>query len=264
MVIPRIILLTAALLAAPSLAPTMAAGAEVTVFAAASLTESMTAAAEAYAAETGTTVAVSFASSSSLARQIENGAPADVFVSANADWMDRLDSAGLLVPESRVNLLRNRLALVAPTDAVGKSIVDAGLDLSRLLGDGRLAVGDPDHVPAGHYARAALQSLGLWRVAEPRLARAGNVRAALVLVARGEVPLGIVYATDAAASDRVDIVGLFPADSHPPIVYPAALTLGAGDAAGAFLRYLTGAEARRIFVAHGFEIFVEAPGDRPS
>lgn len=233
-------------------APAPAAEDQPLVFAAASLTDAMTAVAEAYTAETGHDVALVFASSSALARQIENGAPAAQFISANPAWMDRLEVAGLLQAGSRSDLLGNRLALIAPADFAAEA--STGLDLVALLDDGRLAMGDPDHVPAGIYAKAALLSLGLWEAARPRLARTGDVRGALALVARGEAPLGIVYATDAAATDRVRVVALLPADSHPPIVYPAALRAGAGDRARAFAGFLRGDAARRIFTAHGFAV----------
>ena len=222
------------------------------VFAAASLTDVITETAEAFAAETGIRVRLSFAASSALARQIENGAPASVFVSANRQWMDRLDSAGAIVPASRTDIAGNRLALIAPERDDTREASASLRDLPELLGGGRLAVGDPDHVPAGLYARVSLESLGLWTRIAPRLARTGDVRGALALVARGEAPFGIVYATDAGITDRVRVVTLLPADSHPSIVYPAALTPAANDDARAFLAFLGGRTAQSIFRRHGF------------
>ena len=232
------------------------------VFAAASLADAMTAVADAYKSETGQEVSLVFAASSALARQIENGAPAAVFVSANPGWIDRLDEAGLLAAGSRIDLLGNRLALIAPRASTATAEITPDLDLPSLLGGGRLAIGDPDHVPAGLYGRAALESLGLWADAEPHLARTGDVRGALVLVARGEAPLGIVYATDATITDEVRLVGLFPADSHPAIVYPAAVTFGADESAHDFLEFLTGTQAQAIFRARGFSVLTGANGGR--
>ena len=224
----------------------------VLVFAAASLADAMTAVAQLYTSETGRKVSLVFAASSALARQIENGAPAEIFVSANSLWMDRLDSAGLIARQTRSDIAGNRLALIAPLESGVVADIGPSLDIPALLGGGRLAMGDPDHVPAGMYGRAALESLGLWGEAEPRLARASDTRGALALVARGETPLGIVYATDAAITGKVRLVGLFPTDSHPSIVYPAALTIGAGEAARDFLAFLSGPEAGAIFRERGF------------
>lgn len=233
-------------------APAAADDRELLVFAAASLADAMTDIADAYTLETGRDVSLVVAASSALARQIENGAPAAVFVSANPGWIDRLDEAGLLAAGSRIDLLGNRLALIAPGDSAATAEITPSLALAPLLGNGRLAIGDPDHVPAGMYGRAALESLGLWAGVAPHLARTGDVRGALALVARGETPLGIVYATDAAITDRVRLVGLFPAESHPAIVYPAAVTADAPPAAHDFLAFLAGSQARAIFKARGF------------
>ena len=222
------------------------------VFAAASLTDVITEIAEEFATETGVRVRLSFAASSALARQIENGAPASVFLSANRQWMDRLDSEAAIVSASRTDIAGNRLALIAAERNATLQAPASVTDLPDLLGDGRLAVGDPDHVPAGLYARASLEALGLWDRIAPRLARTGDVRGALALVARGETPLGIVYATDARISDRVRLLTLLPADSHPPIAYPAALTPAADDDARAFLAFLGGRTAQAIFRRHGF------------
>ena len=228
----------------------------VTVLAAASLTDALTEIGARYAAATGETVRFAFSSSSTAARQIEAGAPADIFASANLRWMDYLAEKGAIAAGTRIDLLVNRLVLVAPATAGGDPVepVDGSAIVARLGADGRLAVGDPDHVPAGLYAKQALTALGAWPVLAPRLARADDVRAALALVARGEAPLGIVYATDAAIVAGVRIVGEFPAAAHQPIVYPFALTADAADnpAARRFLAWLAGPEARAAFGRYGF------------
>lgn len=229
----------------------------VTVFAAASMADAMTEIADAYEAESGDTIRLSFASSSTLARQIEAGAPADLYASANERWMDYLEERHLIVPESRVSPFGNALVLVSPADAGGAALdpTDGGAIAEALGPDGRLAVGDPDHVPAGIYARQALESLGHWQALEPRLARADDVRAALALVETGEVPLGIVYATDARVSDGVAVVGTFPADSHAPIIYPIALVgPNPTPAAEAFFDHLLGPAAAAVFQAAGFMV----------
>lgn len=240
-------------------AATTAAAAETSLFAAASTTNAMTDILAAFTEETGTAVTPSFASSSTLAKQIEQGAPAEVYVSANPTWMDYLQDAGLLVDGTRADLLGNTLVLIAPTDSPLEDIkVDESLDLAALLDGGRLSVGDPDHVPAGMYAHDALTSLGLWDTAEPALARANDVRSALALVARGEVPLGIVYSTDAAISDGVKIVGTFPDGSHTPITYPVALVKDT-PAARDLLAFLGSETAADIFARYGFRV-AAAPG----
>ncbi len=241
---------TAALIAGPVLAARSGDGP--LVFAAASLTDALTEIAQAFTAQTGIRAQFSFAASSTLARQIEYGAPASVFISANRLWMDRLEEAGMVVAASRSDIAGNRLAVIAPAGAAVPADFTPSTDLETLLGDGRLAVADPDHVPAGIYARSALQSLGLWQELQPRLARSGDVRGALALVARGETPLGIVYASDAEVTDRVRVVALLPTDSHPPIAYPAALTTTAGDDARAFLPFLHSPAAQAIFRTRGF------------
>jgi molybdate transport system substrate-binding protein len=226
-----------------------------TVFAAASLTNALQDIGKAFETKTGHTIKFSFAASSALAKQIESGAPAGVFVSADEQWMDYLAERGLIVAGSRHTLLGNSLVLVTPAD--GKATVDIkrGFDLAGLLGSGRLATGDPAHVPVGKYARAALTSLGVWQIAEPRLVNADSVRAALVLVERGEVPLGIVYATDAAVTPRVRVAGTFPADSHPAITYPSAVVAGQDTAAARdFNAWLRGGDARSIFNRYGFTV----------
>lgn len=226
-----------------------------TVFAAASLKEAMDEAAAAYQREHGIPVRVSYAASSALARQIEQGAPADVFFSADLEWMDYLQLRGNVDPAARHNLLGNQLVLIAPRNGA------AGVDLHRrgalaaALGTGRLAVGQTRSVPAGKYARAALQSLGAWDSVRSRLAESDSVRAALMLVARGETPLGIVYRSDASAEPAVRVVATFPADSHPAIIYPVAALNGAGKtAAGAFVDWLSSSTARQIFERRGFAV----------
>lgn len=240
---------------AASLAPPVALAEAATVFAAASLTNALEAIADRYRTETGARVRLSFAASSTLARQIEAGAPAQIFASANERWMDRLAGRSLVDAATRVSPIGNRLVLIAPAGtARGQVEVTRDLDLGALLGPGgRLAVGDPAHVPAGLYAKQALQTLGLWAGVAPRLARADNTRAALALVARGEAPLGIVYATDAAISDRVEVIGIIPAGAHAPITYPFAIVRGADTAeVRALFAYITGAPGRALFRAHGF------------
>ncbi|KAA9010470.1 molybdate ABC transporter substrate-binding protein [Histidinibacterium aquaticum] len=232
---------------------TRPAAEEITVFAAASLQTALDPIAESYAARTNDEIRISYAGSSALARQIEYGAPADIFVSANSDWMDLLDERGLLAPGTRRDLLSNRLVLIGARDA---EPVDIGPDLAlaELLGEGRLAMALVDAVPAGIYGKAALTSLGLWPEVAPRVAQADNVRSALALVAAGEAPLGIVYATDAMADPRVATLGVFPDESHPMIVYPAAATADASPAALAFLDALSGPEAATRFEAAGFTV----------
>jgi molybdate transport system substrate-binding protein len=231
--------------------PSVAAD-KITVFAAASLTDALNTIDAAYK---GADVVASFASSSTLARQIEAGAPAQIFLSADTKWMDYLDKKGLIEPGTRHDVLGNRLALIAPSDSTAGSIsIDRTLDWQHFLGkDGRLAVGDPDHVPAGIYAKEALTNLGAWDGLQPRLARAEDVRGALALVERGDAPLGIVYVTDARVSQHVKIVGVFPEATHSPIVYPFAIVKGAATpAVTAYFRFLNGPEARTVFNRYGF------------
>lgn len=227
----------------------------VTVFAAASLREALDAQARRFEAQTGNTVVVSYAASSALARQIEAGAPANVFIPADLDWMDDLARHGLVVPGSRVNLLANALVLIAPAQSALALRIAPGFALAAALGDGKLAMANPDSVPAGRYGKAALQSLGVWDSVEQRVVRADNVRAALLLVARGEAPLGVVYRTDALAERRVRIVDIFPAASHAPIVYPAAGISGRDTAAAkAFLDFLRSDAAKAIWQRYGFAL----------
>ncbi len=237
-------------------APPAAARNAVTVFAAASTGDAIGEVAALYEKRTGTKVTGSFAASSGLARQIQHGAPADVFISANETWMDALAADGLIVAETRADLLGNDLVLVAPAADDRRTVdIGPGLPLVEMLGEGRLAVGDPDHVPAGQYARKALESLGLWQAAAPRLARTNDARGALALVARGEAPYGIVYASDAAASAAVEVVGTFPEGSHPPIAYPAAVVAGRDTAAArGFLDFLKTPDAKSVFSRHGFRV----------
>lgn len=226
----------------------------VTVFAAASLTDAVTSLAERYALETGGRFRLSFASSSTLARQIENGAAADIFLSADEDWMAYLDERALVASDTWSRPIANRLVLIAPAGRAVAIRLEKGVDLLAPLSDARLATGDPAHVPVGRYARQALEYLGAWRALEPRLARAENVRAALALVERGEAPLGIVYATDARAARSVRIVAEFPAASHSPIRYSFAV-LAARDSrlARDALTFLTSPRALQVFRSHGFE-----------
>jgi molybdate transport system substrate-binding protein len=224
----------------------------VTVYAAASLQDALGRLGAEFTARSGVPVKFSFAASSLLARQIEAGAEADVFVSADQAWMDYLEQRGRLRPGTRRTLLGNRLALVAPADSPVALTLGPDTPLAAALGGGRLATGDPDSVPAGRYARAALTRLGLWDRVADRLVRAEDVRSALAFVARGEAPLGIVYATDARIDPRVRIVALFPEDTHPAIAYPGALTNGARAGAQAFLDFLAGARARAVFEEFGF------------
>lgn len=225
-----------------------------TVFAAASLKNALDEVDAAFAASPGgVQVSAAYAASSILARQIEQGASADVFVSADVDWMDYLAQRKLIRVETRRNLLTNRLALIAPKDSAVALPIRRGMPLAQALGQsGRIAMAGPD-VPAGRYGRAALTALGVWDAVKDRTALAENVRSALQFVARGEAPLGIVYDTDAMVEPAVRIVGLFPEDSHPRILYPVAATTAArSPAAAAYVRFLEGAQARAIFARYGF------------
>ena len=225
---------------------------EILVFAASSLTDVLNDIAAAYERETGVHVALSYAASSALARQIEAGAPADVFFSADTDWMDYLLSHDLIQRQSRCDIVGNRLVLIAPAGSTVSLRIGPGFALASALGTGHLATGDPDSVPVGRYAKAALTNLGVWSQVQGRIVRAENVRAALELVARMEAPLGIVYRTDALIEKRVRIVAEFPASSHPPIIYPAALTRTARPIAGKFLEYLQSKAALAVFERYGF------------
>lgn len=242
--------------AAASLAPTFArAGAPVTVFAAASLQESLTAVGAAWTAKGGAPVRFSFGASSAMARQIDQGAPADVFLSADEAWMDWLAGKGGIVAATRRRLLSNQLVLIAPAGSKTTLRVGPGMLLARALGAGRLAVADTTAVPAGKYAKASLTRLGVWKQVEDKLLPGENVRAALAYVTRGEAPLGIVYATDARADPGVRVVGIFPESSHPPIVYPGAVTARSRNGAAAvFLGFLQSPRAAGIFRRYGFGV----------
>ncbi len=238
---------------APALALAQGAGRELTVVAAASLKGPLDGLAADFERTTGVKVRLAFAASSALARQIESGVPAGLFVSADLEWMDHVEKAGLLVPATRGNLLANDLVLVAPKDSKVALRIAPGFPIAKALGDGRLALAQPDSVPAGKYAKAALTKLGVWGDVEKRVAGAENVRAALAFVARGEAPLGVVYRTDASAEPAVRIVDVFPADSHPPIVYPVAVLRGPQEeAARRFQAYLRSPPARLTWGVAGF------------
>jgi molybdate transport system substrate-binding protein len=226
--------------------------ADITVFAAASLTDVFKHVGDVYQRQTGHTVAFSFAASSALARQIEASSGADIFVSADVDWMDYLDKRGLIDHASRVDLLGNRLVLIAPANTAVTLAIRPRFDLAGALGKGRLSLADPASVPAGKYAKAALTNLGVWDSVSGKIAPAEDVRVALAYVARGEAPLGIVYATDAKMEPRVRIVGSFPDRSSPLIVYPAALTKDAKPQARGFLAFLASPAAAVIFARAGF------------
>jgi molybdate transport system substrate-binding protein len=225
----------------------------VLVFAAASLKTALDSILTAWRRDAGEQVTVSYAASSTLAKQIENGAPADLFVSADRDWMDYLQDRKLIDPKTRVDLVGNTLVLIAPSGSKVETIIAPGFPLAQLLGGGKLAMADPNAVPAGKYAKAAMTALGAWPQVASHIAAAENVRAALLLVARGEAPLGIVYKTDAIAEPAVKIVTAFPPDTHPPIVYPmASVDSSANPDAPALAAYLRGGAARAQFEAHGF------------
>jgi molybdate transport system substrate-binding protein len=225
----------------------------VMVFAAASLREALDAQARSFEAASGHRVAISYAASNALARQIEAGAPAELFISADLDWVDYVEQRSLVVPGSRANLLRNELVLIAPAKSAKALKIGPGFALAAAIGDGKLAMANPDAVPAGKYGKASLTALGVWDSVEPKVARAENVRAALALVARGEAPFGIVYRTDALAEKDVRIVDTFPAATHPAIVYPLVVLKAAkGQPARDFARFLAAPEARATWERFGF------------
>lgn len=234
---------------------TEAATKPVVVFAAASLKNALDTISKDWEAKTGHKATLSFAASSALAKQIESGAPADLFVSADLKWMDWAAERKLINDASRKTLLGNTLVLIAPQDSAATLKIEKGFKLAEALGDGRLAMGDPKSVPAGIYGQAALTSLGVWDQVSAKVAGAENVRVALTYVARGETPLGIVYGTDAKSEPKVKVVDTFPADSHQPIVYPVALTASSTSAdAKAFLDYLSTPEAAKVFEGEGFTV----------
>jgi molybdate transport system substrate-binding protein len=228
---------------------------EIVVFAAASLTDAVGEIARAYEKQSRRTLKISFASSSTLARQVENGAAADIFLSADEEWMRYLDDRELVVRDSWSRPIKNRLVLIAPVESTAVAKLEKGVDIAGLVGNRRLATGDPAHVPVGRYAQQALRYLGAWQAVEPKLARAENVRAALALVERGEAPLGIVYATDARAATKVKVVGEFPEASHEPIRYSFAILTGRDtpEVREAFT-FLTSAAALDVFRARGFVV----------
>jgi molybdate transport system substrate-binding protein len=226
------------------------------VFAAASLRNALDAVVEDYAKTTGKAVTVSYAASSALAKQIEEAAPADLFFSADLDWMNYLEDRNLIARDSRVTLLGNEIVLVAPADSTVSLEIAPGFPLADALGGGKLAMAQTASVPAGKYGKAALESLGVWESVAGSVVETENVRAALALVSRGEAALGIVYATDAKSDSGVKNVGVFPAGSHPPILYPVALTATAKPEARAFLDYLTSPKAKPLFEAQGFRFVV--------
>lgn len=228
---------------------------KVTVFAAASMKNALDAVNKACAAEVGEEAAISYAASSALAKQIESGAPADIFISADRDWMKYLSDKNLVKADTERELLGNSIVLVAPADQARDVTLEKGFDLAGLIGDGRLAMGEVKSVPAGKYGKEALESLGLWDSVEGKLAQAENVRAALKLVAAGEAAAGIVYATDAVAEPGVKVIGTFPADSHKPIVYPIAQTADSKDAeAPAWLKCAESETAKPLYEAQGFTV----------
>ena len=227
----------------------------VVVFAAASLKTALDATGRQWTAATGKKVTFSYAASGALAKQIENGAPADLFASADIKWMDYAADKKLIVPESRISVLGNTLVLIAPTGSTSDLQIAKGFKLSEALGDRRLATGDPKSVPAGAYAKAALSSLGVWDFVASKIAGAESVRGALAFVARGEAPFGIVYRTDATNEPKVRVLDTFPSDSHPPIVYPFALTTTSKNPAAAdFLAFLKTPAAAKVFITEGFTV----------
>jgi molybdate transport system substrate-binding protein len=237
--------------------PALAQDKSLTVFAAASMKNALDDIDAVYTAKTGVKVTVSYAASSALAKQIEQGAPADIFVSADTDWMDYATSKKNINEPTRVNLLGNSIVLIAPKDSkIDRVTIGQGFDLSKLAGDGKIATGDVKAVPVGKYAKAALEKLGAWSAAEPKFAMAESVRAALTLVARGEAALGIVYATDAKVEPGVKIVGSFPTDSHPPIIYPVAATTTAKAEATDYLAFLRSSAAKTILEKYGFTFLI--------
>jgi molybdate transport system substrate-binding protein len=241
--------------------PALAQGAQdksITVFGAASMKNALDDVDAAFTKQSGVKVVASYDASSALMKQIEGGAPADVFISADLKWMDYGSQKKLIKDDTRVNLLGNELVLIATKDSkIDKVTIGPGFDLAKLAGDGRIATGDVKAVPVGIYAQAALQKLGIWDAVEPKMAMTANVRAALTLVARGEAPLGIVYATDAKVEPGVKVVAVFPEDSHPPIIYPAAATTVAKPDATPYLAFLRGSAAKTIFEGYGFSFLIK-------
>ena len=245
------------ILCGSALSPALAQDKSLTVFAAASMKNALDDIDTAFTAKTGVKVAASYAASSTLAKQIEQGAPADIFLSADIDWMDYATSKKTINESTRVNLLGNSIVLIAPKDSkIDNVTIGQGFDLAKLAGDGRIATGDVKAVPVGKYAKAALEKLGAWQAAEPKFAMAESVRAALTLVARGEAVLGIVYSTDAKVEPGVKIVGTFPADSHPAIIYPVAATSTAKPEAASYLDFLRSSAAKATLEKYGFTYLI--------
>lgn len=234
---------------------TLAPNAKLVIFAAASLKDALDEVDAAYQRETKQETTTSYAASSTLAKQIEAAAPADVFISADLDWMDYLATRNLIKPDTRSNLLGNRLVLIAPANNTVKLGIGPNFPLAQALGDGRLAIADPNSVPAGKYGKAALEALGVWASVADKLAPAENVRATLLLVSRGEAPLGIVYQTDAEVYKGVKIIGVFPENTHPPIIYPIAVVASSTNpAARGYVAFLKSPTARSIFEKQGFTV----------
>jgi molybdate transport system substrate-binding protein len=233
--------------------PASAQDGKLVVFAAASLKDALDEVNVAYRREKGQEIATSYAASSTLAKQIEAAAPADIFISADLDWMDYLEKKNLIKPETRADLLGNRLVLIAPADSTVELDIGPNFPLARALGNGRLAIADPNAVPAGKYGKAALEALGVWSSLADKLAPIENVRAALLLVSRGEAPLGIVYQTDAAADKGVKVIGTFPANTHSPIIYPIAAVAASTNPGGAsYIAYVKSPAAGAVFKKQGF------------
>jgi molybdate transport system substrate-binding protein len=248
----RLVAILAVLLGS-SLSPAQAQDDSLTVFAAASMKNALDEVNHAYTAKSGVKVTSSYAASSVLARQIEQGAPADIFISADLEWMDYAAAKKDIDQASRTSLLGNSIVLIAAGDSKFADVTIAqGFDLAKLAGNGKIATGDVKSVPVGKYAKAALEKLGSWTAAEPKFAMAESVRAALTLVSRGEAPLGIVYATDAKIDPGVKVIGTFPADSHPAIIYPVAATTRAKSESADYLTFLKGSLSKTIMEKYGF------------
>jgi molybdate transport system substrate-binding protein len=238
--------------------PAQAEDKTLVVFAAASMKNALDDIDAAFTAKTGVKISASYAASSTLAKQIEQGAPADIFVSADTDWMDYATAKKNINESTRVNLLGNSIVLIAPKDSkIDDVTIGPRFDLAKLAGDGKIATGDVKAVPVGKYAKAALEKLGAWQAAEPKFAMAESVRAALTLVARGEAVLGIVYSTDAKVEPGVKIVGTFPADSHPPIIYPVAATATAKPEANDYMAFLRSQAAKTVLEKYGFAYLIK-------
>jgi molybdate transport system substrate-binding protein len=250
--------IAAGALALSALTQPAAAQETLTVFAAASLKNALDDVNAAFTKASNIKVTASYAASSALAKQLESGAPADAYISADLKWMDYVAGKKLMKTDTRFNLLGNKLVLIAGKDSKLSNVqIGQGFDIAKLAGDGRIAVADTKAVPAGLYAKAALEKLGAWTAAEPKLAQAENVRATLAFVARGETPIGIVYETDAKVEPNVKIVGTFPDGSYPPVTYPAAATAHAKADTAKYLKFLHGAEAKAVFEKYGFSYLVK-------